>query len=563
MTAAKDLTLEQCVALKLMPDIRFFDTGSGMQAVQHLPAALAEGLAALQPGGVILFRENLASLQQCAALTAEIRQCLSPVALIAIDQEGGRVTRLPREQVTSFSGNMALAACPGQQRATLARAMGAAQGEELCALGINVNFAPTLDVNSNPRNPVINVRAFGDDPAVVASLGAQVVQGLQGAHVAAAVKHFPGHGDTSLDSHTHLPCVNRDAESARITDLAPFAEVIASAAPALVMTAHIQYPALDAEHLPGLPVVRPATLSRPIITDLLRERLGFTGVVISDALDMRAISELMTPLDAVLGCFRAGVDIVLMPLLLRNEDSLRQLQGIVAAVAQVARAGDLDADALRASADRVLALQADYAWQAQSAPPLDRVGCRANLDLEQRIAEHSITRIAGAPVTLLPGSALHVLMPDEVSAAALVRALQDREPGIRVTSQSLGDFDLNRERELIAGADTYLVGVSDAVLSAVDLGGAEDLADLPGQGPARVFHALLEETTVQQRILVMLGSPYGAADYAGLADTVLASYDAGPVGYNGSPGPAFQALAAVLTGAVEAVGQMPVNIPDP
>ena len=560
MTAAENLTLEQCVALKLMLDIRFFDPGSGAQPVLQLPPALANALAVLQPGGVILFRENLESVAQIAALTAQIRQCLSPATLIAIDQEGGRVTRLPRDQVTSFSGNMALAACLGDERRTLARAMGAAQGEELAALGININFAPTLDVNSNPQNPVINVRAFGDDPATVASLGAEVVSGLQGAGVAAAVKHFPGHGDTSLDSHTHLPCVLRDRRSAETIDLAPFANVIGEAAPAMVMTAHIQYPALDAATLPGTDVVCPATLSRPIITDLLRKQLGFEGVVISDALDMRAISALMTPLEAVLACFRAGVDIALMPVLLRSEDSLAQLRALVSAVVAATRAGEIEEAELRASAERVLQLQACYAASEGKGAPFSCLGSAAHRSLERNIALHSITLVSGEPPRLKPGSALHLLMPGRESANALCHALQSVDPSLRISWQSLEAFDAARERELVAAADAYLVGVSEPAANAVDLGGAEDLDALPDLSQASVQQWSLGQGDGGQRIVVMLNSPYGAAAFASLADAVLATYDGAAVGYGGEPGPAYRALAAVLTGQATLRGQLPVRL---
>ena len=246
MSHAQNLTLEQCIGLKMMLDIRFFDTGNGAQPVLQLPPQLAQGLADIGPCGVIVFRENLESLAQIQQLTAGIRQCLSAHALIGIDQEGGRVTRLPRKEATSFSGNMALAACPAPENETLARGVGETQAAELKALGINLNFVPSLDVNSDPHNPVIGVRSFGDDPARVAQLGSELLSGLQASGVAGALKHFPGHGDTSQDSHTDLPCVARRRDDAYAIDLAPFSRVIAEAVPAMVMTAHIQYPALDA-----------------------------------------------------------------------------------------------------------------------------------------------------------------------------------------------------------------------------------------------------------------------------------------------------------------------------
>ena len=189
MKHPEDLSLAQCVALKLMLDLRYYDSGQGLQSVLELSPELKQQLRRLRPGGVILFRENLDTPEQIRSLTDQVRACLGESTLIGIDQEGGRVTRLPRDTCTSFSGNMALAAC--EQGETLARQQGCAQAAELAALGINVNFVPSLDVNSNPDNPVIGVRSFGDEPARVASLGAALLDGLQGAGLAGAVKHFP------------------------------------------------------------------------------------------------------------------------------------------------------------------------------------------------------------------------------------------------------------------------------------------------------------------------------------------------------------------------------------
>ena len=558
MSSDQQWTLEQCIALKLMPDIRFFDSGAGQEPVLELPTGLARGLAELAPCGVILFRENLASLEQMRRLTAQLRNVLSPLALIGVDQEGGRVTRLPRNEFCSFSGNMALAACAGEDRPALARDMATAQAEELVAAGINVNFVPSLDVNSNPQNPVIHVRAFSDVPEQVATLGAAVVQGLQDAGVAAAVKHFPGHGDTSQDSHTGLPCVQRTAEEAQDIDVLPFARVISQAHPAMVMTAHIQYPALDAAVLPGTGVVAPATLSRPIVGDLLRQQLKFEGVVISDALDMAAISGLLSPLEALLACFRAGVDIALMPILLRDSISLQRLRELVADVAAAVRGGALDEGEIRRSAARVRELQRRYVVAPR---PVGAVpGCDQHRKLEQRIAQGCITRLHGTPAALPSGGRVHLLLPGPDSARAMEAALLEAQPGLRVTWQSLENLDLAREREWVAAADTYIVGVSEPALSAVALGGAEDLEGVEGASPAEVQKHLLGQAGGRQRVVLMLSSPYRAGEFFDLADTVLASYDGSPQGIGGRPGPAYRALAAVLCGLHEASGQLPVRL---
>lgn len=552
------LSLEQCLALKLMPDVRFFDAGQGRRPVHSLPEALAAGLASLQPCGVILFRENLVSVAQCRRLTAELRQLLGPGTLIGVDQEGGRVTRLPRAEVTSFSGSMALAACPVVERESLAEAMGAAQAAELRGLGINVNFAPSLDVNSNPANPVIHVRAFGDDPQLVARLGAAVVRGMQGGAVAAAVKHFPGHGDTAEDSHTGLPRVDRTQEAALAVDVAPFAAVISQAAPAMVMTAHIQYPALDPAPLPDTDFTCPATLSRRILTDLLRDRLGFDGVIITDALDMRAISDRLAPEAAVEACFRAGADIALMPVLARDAASLERLLALVPQLVAAVRDGRLDETEIRASAARIQALQARFALAGTEHEAC--VGCAAHRQLEQRIATGSVTCLHGVPAALPGAARVHVLMPGRDSATAMAAALREQCPDLPLTTGTLEDFDAAREAACIEAADTILVGVSEPASSAVAVGGAEDLAALAGRSPGEAQRWALQQAAGKQRIVVMLFSPYPAAQFADLAEVIFATYDGATEGFGGSPGPAYRALAAVLAGRAEATGELPVSL---
>ena len=559
MSNPQELSLRQCIALKLMPDIRFFDRGDGLEPVLELSPELASGLRKLNPGGVILFRENLSSVAQIRALTEQIRSCLSPRALIGIDQEGGRVTRLPRGECTSFSGNMALAACADAE--LLAQQVGAAQARELSALGINVNFVPSLDVNSNPDNPVIGVRAFGDDPDRVASLGAALLAGLQGGGVAGAVKHFPGHGDTCQDSHTDLPRVTRSLSQAQAIDLAPFAQVIRSAAPAMVMTAHIQYPALDSSTLPGTDIVVPATLSRAMMTGLLREQMGYQGVVITDALDMRAISDRFSPAEAVMACFQAGVDIALMPLLLRSPADFEQYEQIIAAVEAAVTSGELDEAELRASAHRVLVLQRQFADPGE-ALDTETVGSESHQRLEQAVAQASLTLVAGELPALPAPANVHLLMPGPGSASALAAALIAVAPSLQVSWQSLEQFDPVREQDSARQADLYLVGVSEPASSAVVMGGAEDLASLPDRSPAGVQRAMLAATEGTPRVVLMLNSPYSAMEFKDLAEAVLASYDGASEGIDGEPGPAYRAIARALLGDGSPEGRLPVNLPD-
>ena len=324
--AATELTLREKIAQKIMLDFRYYcgereKSGPGAatgtthcaQPVTELPQELAQLITETGLGGVVLFADNLQDSAQIVRLNQELQMAAVRSAhgrplLIGIDQEGGRVNRLPREEAAAFAGNMAIGATYPLHSGRFATESAAAMAEQVRVLGFNVNFAPTLDVNSNPDNPVINVRSYSERPEVVADLGAASVRAFQHGGVAATVKHFPGHGDTSVDSHTGLPRVERSLKQAHAIDLLPFKQVFAEAAPALTMTAHIQYPALDDSTLTsvdGEEMLVPATLSRQILNGILRQEFGYQGVIVTDSLGMAGISDYFSVEDAVVQTFAA------------------------------------------------------------------------------------------------------------------------------------------------------------------------------------------------------------------------------------------------------------------
>ena len=302
-----------------------------------LEADTRQTLERLHVGGVILFRRNGGSPVQIAALTRALH-ALPSAPLVAIDHEGGRVVRLD-EPFTRFP---AAAVVGGSGDAGLAFQIGQAMGEELAGVGIDLNFAPVLDVHSNPANPIIGDRAFGSDPALVSVMGIALMRGLLAGGVIPCGKHFPGHGGTAQDSHLELPIVRRSRAEIERTELAPFRAAIAAGIP-MLMTAHVLYPALDAE--------RPATVSRAILTDLLRTELGFKGVVVSDDLEMRAISDRSDIGAAAVASVEAGVDALLVCQDLAKAE--RAAQAIEDAVGE----GVLDRDRISAAVDRVQRLR--------------------------------------------------------------------------------------------------------------------------------------------------------------------------------------------------------------
>jgi len=264
----------------------------------ELDTATRLALEDLAPSGVILFRRNFADIEQLRALVDALHE-LPSRPLVCIDHEGGSVVRLG-EPFTHFPPAADVAACGDPQ---VAYAVGEAMGRELAAVGIDVDFAPVLDVDSNPDNPIIGRRAFAADAERVAAFGVATMRGLLAGGVLPCGKHFPGHGDTDLDSHLALPRVGRSRQVLERTELVPFRAAIAAGIP-LMMTAHVVYTALDEE--------RPATLSRLILRDLLRGELGYEGVIVSDDLEMRAVAAHHDVADAALASLAAGVDWLLV-----------------------------------------------------------------------------------------------------------------------------------------------------------------------------------------------------------------------------------------------------------
>ncbi|HVN87703.1 MAG TPA: beta-N-acetylhexosaminidase [Candidatus Binatia bacterium] len=303
----------------------------------EIDAPTRDILTRLEVGGVILFRRNVGEVKPLAALTAELRG-LPSQPLVAIDHEGGRVLRVG----APFTTFPAMATVGATGDAEIAEQVGYAMGRELAAVGIDLNFAPVLDVHSNPANPVIGDRAFSDAPSVVATMGVAFMRGLQAGGVLACGKHFPGHGDTEVDSHLALPTVRRDRSELDRVELPPFCAAIAAGIP-LIMTAHVCYPALDPQ--------RPATLSPPILRALLREQLDFRGVVVSDDLEMRAISGHHDIGVAAVATIAAGVDLLSICADLRNAE--RAAEAIERAVIDK----QLDLAVLEAAADRLRALK--------------------------------------------------------------------------------------------------------------------------------------------------------------------------------------------------------------
>jgi beta-N-acetylhexosaminidase len=297
-----------------------------------------------QVGGIIFYKDNLASTKQTVELINSLKQSNLRNAIplwLSLDEEGGRVTRLP-DELHKFPTNTVIGQANNEKFSFSA---GSTLGLELKAYGLNMDFAPVLDINSNPKNPVIGNRSFGVNADVVTKLGVQTMKGLQSQSKVSVVKHFPGHGDTSVDSHVGLPVVQHDLNRLRKLELIPFAEAIKNKADA-VMVAHILLPKIDAKN--------PASFSKAIITGILRNELGFQGLVISDDMTMGAIAKNYELGEAAVKAVQAGVDVVLVGH--KYEKEVR----VILALRQAVKDKRISMEQLDTSVTHILMLKSKY-----------------------------------------------------------------------------------------------------------------------------------------------------------------------------------------------------------
>jgi beta-N-acetylhexosaminidase len=530
------ISLEQAVGQKLL---------AAFQGYQ-LPAAMAELLQRTQIAGVTLFRSlNVQDPSQVRDLTSALQAAngvQSPKSkvqglnadfgplLICADQEGGQL--LAMAGTTPFPGNMALGATHSPE---LARRTGFAIGRELAAMGINVNYAPVCDVNVNPQNPVIGTRSFGEDPALVGELSAAMIEGLQEAGVAATAKHFPGHGDTATDSHYGTPVLPFDEERLRRVELPPFTAAIEAGAK-LIMTAHIALPALTG----GLEV--PATLSPAIMRKLLREDLGFQGIVVSDAMDMGAIQQGLGLVVDCIAATAARVDLLLLG------DCGEGFQAVYAALMQAARRGLLSADEMMVSAQRVLELKAWLGTQEQ--PGLEVIQCEEHSALAYEIAAQSVTLVKDVdgclPLNLASSARIALIMPRTANLTPADTSSYDRPvlaEMLRRHHPAVDQIDVPTN-PVPSDIGEVLQQVQDYDLVVVCTINA---SQHPGQ--ATLVNLLLEAGS--KVIAIALRLPYDLESYPGVP-TYICTYNLQP--------PSMEALADALWGRIPFLGRLPVTV---
>ncbi|MDR1972119.1 MAG: beta-N-acetylhexosaminidase [Treponema sp.] len=422
-------------------------------------------------GNVILFRENLESAAQGRRLTDEIRNLIEGETgyppFIALDQEGGVVTRLPADMV-NVPGAMALAAAPNSAQAL--RQAARITAAELERIGVNLNLAPVLDVNSNPGNPVIGVRSLGGDAEEAGNLALEVIAAYAEAGLLCCGKHFPGHGDTAVDSHLALPLVDKSPEALEACELIPFKKAIAAGIPA-IMTTHILFPRLEEQRLP-------ATMSRTIITGLLKERLGFSGLVLSDGMEMKAIGDYYGIPAGCAMALSAGVDLVYVC------HESRQMEASLEAVNAAYREGRYDPEEFDRSVKKILDYKERYAGFGRE--PGEGIGDAAAIN--DRLTRDTVTLLRGA-IPPLGGkpfftgplayrSTIASAKPDSSLSFASWFARRFGGGGAEC-SISPGAEEIAALKARAAGHSVLVLGAYNAHLNRAQLDLARALAELP------------------------------------------------------------------------------------
>jgi len=512
--------------------VRFLRSFDGREAGPEILAAIREG----RTSGVTLFRaRNVTSAEQlrelCATLQAA-RPAGDPPLVIGIDQEGGQLQALPNE-ATGWPGDLALGAT-GSEELTL-RA-GQAIGAEVAAVGGTLNYAPVCDVLQRASATPMGTRPFGDDPRQAAKLAAAMTTGLQEAGIAACLKHFPGHGSAVGDSHYGLPVVNHDLDQLRSMELPPFEAAIAAGA-LTVMPGHLGVPALTRGRVVA------ATVSREILEGLLRDDLGFKGVTISDALDMKGAASSGGLTETVVATAEAGMDLLLLNHPIATEEAA------FGALRDAIAAGRLDARRLEVSRDRILKLRSRFAALVQ--PGLEVVGCAEHRRLAREIAEASVTLVRDPhkllPLRLNPGDRVALIAP----------ALTDLTPAETSSYLKLGLADALRDRH--AAVDEFEFHQSGSPTEAAELAAATSshairivcTFDALSSSGRAALAPLLSADAARATIAVALRSPY---DVSLFPDEVAAicTYGVQPA--------QIQALADGLMGRIVFTGRLPINL---
>lgn len=500
--------------------------------------------------------------------------------LISADQEGGSVYRL--KSGTAMPGNMALGATANSGYSYLA---GQVIGNELSAIGINTNLAPVVDVNNNAANPVIGLRSYSDNPKIVGEMASAFMAGMAEYDIVSCAKHFPGHGDTLTDSHYGLPRVDKSLEELVECELLPYGAVIAQGVD-MIMTAHILYPQVEKDTLfsykTGKEEALPATMSDDIITGMLKQNMGFEGIVVTDAMNMESITKNWDPVQAVVNSIVAGVDMICMPCSFTNQKEIGVLENIIAGVEVSVQVGTIPMSRIDDAVTRILRVKQQNGileWKATGSSlekAVTTVGSDFNRELERQIAAAAVTVVQNKnntlPLKITKESNVLMLVPYENEKAQMLMGWnRAKEAGLIPDGAKVQVLRFDKTTAL----NTYLPQIQEAdiILMNSEVSSAKKMNGGSWESAYLLEVIAYAESLGKTTVVQSVDKPYDVQSYP-LADAVLAVY--GCKGSTIDPteallgnvtkseaacGPNIIAGVEVMLGTFGAKGTLPVDIP--
>ncbi|MBE6950508.1 MAG: hypothetical protein E7451_04135, partial [Ruminococcaceae bacterium] len=537
-------------------------------------------------GSIILFANNIKETEQSYNLTMAMQEAATKdgglALIICADQEGGSVYRLGSG--TALPGNMALGATYAANGTKYALEAGKIIGSELDAVGINGNLAPVVDVNNNANNPVIGLRSYGDDATMVGELASASIAGMAEYNVIGCAKHFPGHGDTATDSHYGLPSVDKSLEVLMENELAPYVVAIDQGIE-MIMTAHILYPQLESDKIYSNKTKKeeslPATMSDDILTGLLKEQMGFEGIIVTDAMNMAGIADTWDQVQSVIIAINAGVDLFCMPCRLYCQDDLKDLDAIIDGVIAAVESGEIAMERIDDACKRILTVKEnrgilDYDPAEHTLEKaLAVVGSDENRAMEREIAAAAVTVVKNdgtLPLDLTAESKVLMLCPYNNERAQMLmgwnRAAEAGliPAGAEVDYYRFSSTTINEELQAkLDWADTYIIITE--VSSTARMNYKHWLSAMPN----KLCDYAAENG--KKAVIASCDKPYDVQMYPN-ANAILAAYGCkgssvdpteaiigGATGSAAAYGPNIIAAVEVALGTYGAQGKLPVNVP--
>lgn len=524
----RDLTLLQKIGQMLIFGWQGSTEEENLTVSEHARALVEE----FQVGGVALLGRNISTPDQVANTVNELQERSEQPLFIAADQEGGMVARF-KHPFAVFPGNMGLGAT---RSVDLCRRAAQATAKELTAVGVNFNFAPCVDVNINPENPIIGVRSYGESPELVATFGTAAIEGYQSMGMISCAKHFPGHGDTCVDTHYALPTIRYGRDRLDAVELLPFRAAV-EAGVASIMTTHITFTALDD--------VYPATLSKKIISMVLRSELGYDGIVIADCLEMKAIADTYGAANAAILAVEAGIDILLAGHTLEFQRQLRD------SLLEAVQSGRISEERIDESVARIAVVKEKFNLESRRKVDISNLSLALGnpeiYELEREIAERAVTLVRNED-GILP---LHVADSDKVAVVGMHPATESFAHAIREQhgntehmriSTTPSEDDLAKAEKM--AKESKAVIITTCPLEPWTQGLVNEEAQVKF-----VNHILASGTPA---IIIAAREPYGLRHFP-KAHTCVATY--------GYPKVAVKAAADLIFGLLQPSGCLPVSVP--